>query len=237
MYFLVNEEKKIIFGYSPKCGCTKIKMYFNFYSGKNNYDNINPDMTYNFKIPHTYDTYGGLPNNHNEYTIVLFIRNPYKRLLSGFIDRYCISRCRLNIREFNFQNFVNELDANGVNRINSQHFSPQLSQKYEDNIKFTKIFDIENIDYEYLDQLFGKKLDDGLIKLRTSHQLKYSETYDDTNKKAYHLNKFEIRRMHEKPKLKYFLNDDIISKINKYYKKDFDFFKENGFDYYIVNQQ
>lgn len=233
MFFLINEEKKIIFGYSPKCGCTKIKMYFNYYSGLCDYSFLNYDLPYNFKIPHNFNTYNGLPENHSEYKIILFIRNPYKRIVSGFIERYCVARYRLNIRDLNFEQFINELDLNGVQRINSEHFSPQLSQKYEDNMKFEKVFDIENIDFNYLDELFGKKMNENLVKVRTTHQMKYKEKYENEIP-AFRLNKIILKRMSEKPNWKYFMNSDIINKINKFYKKDLDFFKDNGFDFYLT---
>ena len=78
MYFLIDNKNKIIFGWSAKCGCSHIKRIFWFYN-----KGIIP------KNVHV-GSYNKLPNNIENYTIIIISRNPYKRLVSGFLNNYKI---------------------------------------------------------------------------------------------------------------------------------------------------
>lgn len=214
MFFSVNNKKKIVFGWSAKCGCTHVKRCFNYYTGIKTTGSIH------------INSYNPLPNNHNEYTIILFIRNPYKRIVSGFLHKYLIGKWRLTTPK-TFENFVNELDKNGLLKIDKHHFTPQLSERYVDNMKLHKIYDIENIDYNYLDILFDKKLPKELYSFK-GYRNKYSQ---DNNRYVYNL---EFREFSSNiPTYKFFYNQDIKNKVYKFYKRDFEFLKKKGFDYML----
>lgn len=217
MYFLINNKNKIIFGYSAKAGCSHVKYIFNYYN----------DIGYikNLKNLHIQTCGRALPKNHKDYKIILFIRNPYKRIVSGFIEKYCKSKWKTNIKPLTFENFVNDLDKNGLMNIETRHFECQLSIKYEKTITFYKIFDIENIDYTYLDKLFKKKLPSNFYIIKGSHETKYS----NISKKVYNL---EYKYFSTKiPIYTYFYNEDIKNKVIKFYKKDFEFFELYSFIY------
>ena len=78
MYFVVDNKNKIIFGWSPKCGCTHVKRIYWFLKTGN----------VNAKVHRGNSERNPLPKNIHEYRTVLFIRNPYRRLMSGFLDKY-----------------------------------------------------------------------------------------------------------------------------------------------------
>ena len=78
MHFLINHDKKIIFGWSAKCACSTIKKIFYFLKN-NKLDN---------KIGTIDDWKEQIPKNVHLYTTILFTRNPFKRLVSGFLDKY-----------------------------------------------------------------------------------------------------------------------------------------------------
>ena len=67
MYFLVNGTKKIIFGWSAKCGCSHIKYLWN---ELNNGKPLPASELHN-------NSYNQLPLDFHKYTILIFIRNPY----------------------------------------------------------------------------------------------------------------------------------------------------------------
>jgi hypothetical protein len=77
MHFLVDLKKKVIFGWSAKSGCSHVKNLF-FYLTKG---------TINNKLHNGGESHN-LPDNIEEFIIFLFIRNPYKRVVSGFLDKY-----------------------------------------------------------------------------------------------------------------------------------------------------
>ena len=151
MYFLKDEKRKIMFGWSAKCGCGTIKQMFYFLqNGKLDNPIHLPDE---YKIKNF--------DGDEDYLIVLFIRNPYERLVSGYLDKYKKIptgnyRWR-DDKELTFKNFVNELFQNAFKTIETHHFIPQISYNWDDKIKNHKnmlIFDIANIDYG----IFRKKV-------------------------------------------------------------------------------
>jgi len=80
MLFLVNEQKKVIFGWSAKCGCSHIKnIFYYFQSG---------EFCKPGESVHRGHDFQALPENLAPYVLIMFIRNPYKRLVSGFLDKY-----------------------------------------------------------------------------------------------------------------------------------------------------
>ena len=90
MNYIINEEKKVVFGWSAKCGCNFVKLIFNYLSGKG----ITHKMGIKDKdgIGLHEGTYLPLPDNHHKYKIILFIRDPYQRLVSGYVEKYTENR-------------------------------------------------------------------------------------------------------------------------------------------------
>lgn len=224
MFFIINEEKKIIFGWSAKCGCSHVKKIIHYL--KNGLiDNKIHDHETEINI---------LPDNIDDYEIILFIRNPYKRLISGFIDKYnkngqYYHLWNINLK-LNFANFVNKLIENSE-VIDIHHFTPQTSEHFNNNIRYHKnliIFEIEKINYSYLENKFNKKIPKELIEFRGGHENKAKKNIDKT---VYNLLIEEYSNY--KPLTKCFYNNNILKKVNKYYENDFIFFKERGFVYTI----
>lgn len=210
MYFLINHEKKIIFGWSAKCACSFIKRYFY------QLNDINDEELVDIH----YGSHGILNFDHSNYKIIIFIRNPYKRLVSAFIDKYAKKKYTINIKNLTFEKFINEMDKNGLKYIEKHHFPPQFSEAFRGNINLHRIYDINNIDYNYINSLFNKDLDVSKISRadnNDNHRTKYN--YKD-NIKAYNITIDELNKMEEKPHYKCFYNKDIKSKVDKFYNID-----------------
>ena len=226
MYFFIDDEKKIIFGWSAKCGCSHIKNIFWFLTTNNIPDNIHNDSSYNSlqKI-----------DDIENYTTIIIIRNPYKRIISGFLQKYrdIEYRQRWTLPTLSFSLFVDELEKKEWIMMDKHHFTPQTSEEFDNKIflsKNIKFYDIENIDYEYIENLYNKEIPEWVI-----------------NKKEGHERSINIKRdiLFEKPlfdlyidefidcifDIKYLYNQEIKEKIFNFYKTDFMLFKENGFDY------
>jgi len=126
MKFLFDPVNKTIFGYSPKCGLTHINNLFDFLFDK---------QPSNHSHNHHMDK---IPPDIEEYTMILVVRNPFERIISGFIHRYGRSSCYQNLwnqyldKPLTFRNFVDELTTQKKNAImiDWYHFIPQTSEDF-----------------------------------------------------------------------------------------------------------
>jgi hypothetical protein len=226
MYFIINNDKKIIFGWSAKCGCSHIKRIFW------NLDNDNINNEPHIKI----EEMNKLPDNTNEYDIILFVRNPYKRIVSGFLDKYKKDgsfRKMWKSEKLTFSLFVDEIISENWDVIEKHHFIQQTSENFDENkilqAKSYRIFDIENIDYSYIEMLYNKTINNDVLHIKQGHERK---TYENTI--HYDVYDLEMEDYYENNiNYKYFYNSEIKNKIYKFYENDFTFFIKNGFNFDI----
>lgn len=234
MLFLIDNKLKIIFGWSAKCGCTHIKQIFWYLTTGHKKPILN-----NVSLDHKNDiihnnSYNQLPINVSDYTIIIITRNPYERLVSGFLNKY---RKDGSYRKFwtyptlTFSRFVDEIYKQNWKMINRHHFTSQTSEGFNlmkiKSCKTLKLYDIKSIDYSYIECLYNKKIPIELINFRGNHQRKISKEIFD--KPVYDLN-MESYYNYNVP-LKSFYSDSIKQKVFNFYKGDFMFFKNNGIDY------
>tara|TARA_Y100000590_G_scaffold306998_1_gene346490 strand:+ start:92 stop:790 length:699 start_codon:yes stop_codon:yes gene_type:complete len=232
MYFIKDNKNKIVFGWSAKCGCSHVKMIFQ-YLIKN---------TINFKIRHK-NTYNKLGSIDDSYTIILFIRNPFIRLVSGFNEKYKkggqLRHLWRTNKVLNFKNFVDKV-VNKSEFIDKHHFTPQLSEAWSDKIYSHKnliIYDIKNIDYKFLENLYKKKIPKIILDYRGEYRTSVMKNKEiilkvKDNIKVYNLasNKIKNGARYE---YKLYYTEDIKNKVLSFYKKDFEFFKKHGFNYTV----
>lgn len=211
-----NNINKVCFWYSPKCGCTFIRKLYCYYTGVF----INPSQPIN------------IINNFDQYKHILFTRNPYKRIVSGFLDCYVQNEKYEDFMpDLTFSKFLDDLTTNDFNNIDHLHFQKQLSDFYNKDVIFDRVFDIESIDYDYLNSLFKFQTNDNILKsFRISgHHIKYDK--DLMLENADQLTTTELRKMKLLPNSLSFLNDKNKEKIYNYYKNDIDFFSSIGINY------
>ncbi len=148
MQFLVSEKYRFLLGWSAKCGCSSIKKWFV------DIHDITAPADGDF---HKFIGYGDTeysyvdwrdPERYRDYKKFLVVRNPYKRLVSGFINKY-VGEKFANDEWDNFSEFVRVL-ANDplLEKINKHHFAPQFSEAYADfaaNYSFDRIIKLENL--------------------------------------------------------------------------------------------
>jgi hypothetical protein len=222
MFFLVDNNNKVIFGWSAKCGCSHVKRLFWFL--KNNAED---------KQIHTSADMNKLPSNIEKYTTIIISRNPYKRIVSGFLDKY---KKNGEFRRFwkhdniTFSKFVNELIKNDWKMVNQHHFTPQTSEAF--NFKLFKskslyFYDIEKINYNHIEKIYNKKIPENVMGKKEGHErVKFEKTLDGD---VYNLNLDTYNKCNVD--LKYFYNKEIQNKIFKFYKRDFIFFNKVGINY------
>lgn len=122
MHFVVLHDAKIIIFWSAKCGATSLKFILLKYLGdtqtvghthqkfnKYNLQNKQPDL-----------------DRVKNYKLVVLLRNPYDRLVSGFINKYVNGEYQTPKNIGNFADFVNTM-SNNKQIMNNVHFVPQTS--------------------------------------------------------------------------------------------------------------
>lgn len=222
MLFLVDSKKKILFGWSAKCGCSHIKNIYWFLQT----NNIN-------NVIHSANDMNNLPDDIENYTSILIIRNPYKRIVSGFLDKYRKNGEFRKLWKYNnitFSMFVNELEKGNWEMIDRRHFTPQTTESFDIKVlksKSIKLYDLENIDYNYIEKLYNKKIPEVVLHKKQGHERdQFNKNVDsyvyNVNIDEYYLSNVAI---------KYFYSQELKNKILKIYKNDFMFFLNNGFDY------
>jgi hypothetical protein len=224
MFFLVDDNHKIIFGWSAKCGCSHVKRIYYFMVNNKINNVIHKKSEYN----------QDLPVDIENYTIILFCRNPYKRIVSGFLNKYRVDgvfRENWKSDTITFSTFVDELVRNNWEVIDEHHFLPQTREKFnEDKIMKAKCitcYDISSINYNYIEELYGKKIPEQLLNFRGPH---VRRQYDvNMNEPVYDLSMEDYYECNVD--LVYFYNEDLKRKVYSFYENDFIFFKKLGIDY------
>lgn len=227
MHFLVDSHKKIVFGWSAKCGCSHVKTVFYF-------------LTSGDKSPkiHSSKDSNALPINIQEYTTIIVSRNPYERLVSGFLDKYKPNgefRHLWKSYPLTFSNFVNALLKNDWKHTELHHFTPQLSERFDERIlssKILKVFDIKDIDYAYIEELFEKQIPETIIQKRFGHERNSQNLESDSFVKPIY-DAPMVEYVNQKVAFKCFYNERIRKLVYDFYRKDFEFFKAQGIEYSI----
>lgn len=224
MYFLIDNEKHILFGWSAKCGCTHLKSIFYYLK--------NDKVITNYKI-HQILPYSKIPrsvmNSIYRYDIVIISRNPFDRLVSGFLDKYHTKgqyRHMWPYKTITFRRFVNKLG--NWKYIQKHHFIKQTSEGFNNNItrsKSIKCYDVKNIDYNYIEMLYNKKLPKELLEFKHSRnkteQCILNDVYD-LNMDDY----FNYNISYDQ-----YYNKELKQKVYEFYKDDFIFFQKYGLNY------
>ena len=117
--------------------------------------------------------------------------------------------------------------------IFQNHFSLQTSACFDEKIlnsKVIKFFDIENIDYSYIENLYNKKIPESVINKKFGHErCSVVKTNVVIESPVYDLDMIEYYKFHVDHK--YFYNEELKNQVFQFYEKDFNFFKDKGIEY------
>jgi len=229
---MIDTENRVIFIWNAKCGCTFLKKLFFAYLGFENYARKNVH-----KLNKTKWLHSPLPYDYQNYKIFLFCRNPYDRLVSGFLNKFVtdvpnyISKKIENVEELTFLDYVTLLEKNtNFDIIDEHHFGKQINVEEMKKINVNHVFDIHNIDMSILDAHFQKNSQ--LFQCT-------KQNWNATKKNSKKMNNIftkkvkDLKKMNVFPSYSSFYNDELREKVKRMYQTDFDYFQEKGFEYTI----
>lgn len=228
MYFLVDDRHRFLIGWSAKAGCTAIKRWYNNALGLGiSNREIHAVIGYGDTVFTNVDKF---PRQHYDgYKKICLIRNPYKRLVSGYVNKYVIEQAYEQGWN-NFKEFVEVLIKDRFFRkINKHHFTPQTSEAFNKFLRrkwnWDLVVDLENLDKKIntINQITGLK---GTISHPNETGYKKAVKIE---KPAYLMKNSEIKE--SMPSFEYFYSADILNKVYKKYINDFKNFRKWGFDY------
>ena len=240
---MLDKKNKIVFGCSPKVGSSHIKIIYAYLCMRLSEDKILKLKSGEIHGLVRDQILGYLPKEIiqgvQNYNFIFITRNPYERLISGIFDKYTgtnkgdgefRSMWPENI-SLTFRRFISALIVEDWDIVEKDHFSPQsesFNQKYLnsnlnvfDLIKSRsklKIFDIKKIDYNFIENLYNKKLPISILKKKQGHESSLHEhnsffkTNVDTeiqNFAGKNINKHDL------------LIDELKQKIYNFYLNDF----------------
>lgn len=143
---------------------------------------------------------------------VVFLRDPFKRFVSGFVDKH--------VDGFFSHLFAGSfLDAaENIIRLEPHHFLPQSSGAYLPELKYERAFDIESIDYGYLSELLGMR-----VKPRFLHRGKdFSGECPQGLEGLGYDELVEMKRSGVLPDYSCFYGEKSKALVSKYYRGDID---------------
>ena len=221
MHYIIIDDAQLIILYSPKCGCSTLKKILAIYF---NVDNEDGHIHLNKQIKRKINN-----NNNNKiniykkYDILMLVRNPYERLVSGFLNKYVNKLHYVNPPNCEcFYDFCRILLEN-PEEINKNHFEKQTTGQGWDlynklqrpNIKYildtSQVNDIAKI----------LKLNLPEMKLNYNQKvIKNDEEIEKTN--CSYLNYKSLRNLNT---INYsnFYNDDLKKIVYNIFKDDFTF--------------
>lgn len=228
MHYAYSKKYKYAIGWSAKSGCTYFRQLF-LELHKNELVDEPSDLwhkiQFDFPIPKN-----NISNISNINKIVI-CRNPYKRVVSMFVNRYCggPGHCRdilhqnFQLKKITFRSFVKMLlhlkNNNKLNEID-QHISEQITNFNKNNAIIVKLEEFnENIVNAYkslkLEQLIPKVqnyLKKDIFKNATCRNDENQYVYDKEYKPG---------KIISVPEYKFFYDQELLELVYKIYENDF----------------
>jgi hypothetical protein len=223
----VNKEKQYAVIWHAKCACTTITDIF---TQVNNID-FNKKQNYHLSLSWLYNKY-----RYNAYLqnidIISFVRNPYERFLSAYIDKHVYKNEDVYLTFEGYQNFIKYNDNTIYNLckylssggIITQHYT--LVTEYNNSVPY---YELLKKNYVKIEDNLNKHL---FVFLKKYHPELQPESFDIlnycTNNNVYKKTQTKQNNTDVKlnKKLKHFNTDEWLDYLSKY-NLDYKFITEN----------
>ena len=240
MYYYISHKRKTIVTHIAKNGCESLRYLLlkdeNIFKEEMDiWNKMTQNIIHN---PHHVRYFITQKN----YKLITIVRDPYRRLVSGYVDKilgnnynylqFCKNIMQFYRRDFNdkrrvtFEEFVNYVVAHKNYHAMDEHFKPQ-SYCYHLNMPKNTIMKLEDI--KPIKEFFDEQgFTQNFINYNKEIISRHYKTQIDNNEKVHnktadYFNKFDKTI----PKYEYFLTEELKEKIYNFYKKDFVLYKYN----------
>lgn len=232
MEYLIDKKNKVIFGFSPKAGCSHIKTLLYYASlGKS------PEDVNSLKCGEIHKIFNDIKlsviepyitSTSEKINVIIVTRHPFERLVSGFRQKYIKSdKTTKNWPseiKLNLSNFVKEIKKGNWKAVDPHHFKPQ-STNYLDFSKFKnvklKIFDINKIDYDYIFSAYRRKKSQAVINKTQGHE-RFTKDFSDYTGELGNGEELDVNEYWEyQIDVSTFYSDEIKKKVFEIFKQDY----------------
>jgi len=230
---LYSAEKKIVFGFTPKAGCTLVSKLFFKTIGELDEALETGSLTHKYRNEHikknpiTFEVF-----NKKEILKIKFVRNPYQRVVSSFFHAVKHEVIKKEAKELfdidklpklNFLQFLQILESFNLNRCDP-HLGLQCLPGENNLFYFDEIIKIENLEVklESIKEKYGVsiRIDENILNSKHHLKKEYLST-EFAGLKAYKDFKMASSNKVILPDYDCFFNAEIMIKVNLLFKKDF----------------
>ncbi len=233
MFFLVSSRYKFLMGWSAKCGCSSVKKWYldihdirPHHLGMEIYKAIGYGNTKYTKVAWK------RTRLYQDYAKYAVVRNPYSRVVSGFLNKYVVHREIPNKGWSTFQEFLEtlRLDTN-FKLVDKHHFTPQFSEDYryfaKSGMQFDRVIPLEHLQ---------AALDEISAELgAATHQAPRANATEYANPEDVGRDWANVPIADFKPEIipsfEYFYNSTTRQLVDEIYRQDFEILRTFGLDY------
>lgn len=233
MFFLVSPKYKFLMGWSAKCGCSSVKRWYL------DVHDIRPadlgEPVYK-AIGYGNTTFTQVvwnqPELYANYQMFAVVRNPYSRLVSGFVNKYIIESRLQNAGWTTFNEFLEFLvDDKEFKAVDKHHFTPQFSENYRGftraGFSFDRVIKLEQLadGLKAVSEAIGADLTHVPVANQTNYGIPKAAVISVGSMKIADFDKENI------PPHQYFYDDKSIALVREIYKLDFQNLTQLGIQY------
>jgi Sulfotransferase family len=233
MFFLVSHKYKFLMGWSAKSGCSSVK---HWYLDVHGVDKSQLGMPVYKAIGYANTQYTRLdwnnPGLYQDYRKYAVVRNPYSRVVSGFVNKYIIENRLPNRGWRTFNQFLQMLSEDAeFTTVDTHHFTPQFSEAYRG-------FERAGFEFDFVVRV--ESLEEGLKSICAYHGLEdvdigdvnrtmYGEAYKVYSNVANRaIDEFDRENI---PPFEYFYDIKAMKKVISIYATDFQHLDALGIAY------
>ncbi len=233
MYFLVSHKYRYLMGWSAKCGCSSVKRW---YLDTHGIKIVSLDKPVYEAIGYGDTEYTHVdwksPEKYREYKKYVTVRNPFSRLVSGFIDKYVLNKQFPNYGWQTFNGFLDALERDKYfNEVEKHHFCPQFSEAFtlfdKAGFTFDNVLQLENLEFDLHKISANRGIP--ISRTPTANRTKYNvDEVPVSNVADLKISEFTAEKI---PAFEYFYTRNNIRTVEKIYKTDFKMLNGLGVDY------